>query len=94
METLEEMRQRHRAVARYSVAVKCMKESTVLFTGLHYDVANTVCDQLQEEWIASLPGKVARFTTPVHLIQLENADACMTQDAKARRLLVTDGKRG
>ncbi len=93
MESLEEMRERHRLIARYSVLVAASGMEVVLFTGMEYKLASQLSEILQGEWVDSLPGKFARFCTPVHLIRLENAEECLTPEAKARRLLVAPRKK-
>lgn len=91
MDRLEEMQQRHKAIARYSVAIQQRGLGSVLFSGLRFDAAQSVCDQLQDELIASIPGGV-RFTTPVHIPVLENFDETLTPEALERIRFIRNKK--
>ena len=94
METLDQMLEKHRAIATYRVyrfepRKPRGKQKTYLKPfGLHWDDANVRRDALNAALKAE--GK-DRFTDPLYGLDLENGWECMPQAARERHLLLGKG---
>lgn len=89
-ESLEAMRARHRAIARYRLYLfdpkqPRGKQAKELERGLTWDEADKKRNDLNAELLAQ--GK-PRFSDPLYGIELTNSWACMSEAARSRHLLL------